>query len=79
MIGVVGNVSDGSVRNDARPTIFYGHQRLADTAMALLVRASQPEALARAAVDAIHRIDPNLAVPARRAAHIEPLIALRQE
>lgn len=62
VIGVVGNVSEGSVRNDPRPTIFYSHRQMAETNMTLLVRASRPASIAAAAVEAIHRIDPNLAV-----------------
>lgn len=62
VIGVVGNVSEGSVREDARPTVFYSHRRLTETGMTLFVRARAPEALAKAAVAAVHDIDPNLAV-----------------
>ena len=62
VIGVVGNVSEGSVRDNPQPTLFYSHRRLQETEMTLLVRTSQPEALAKPAVAALHAIDPNLAV-----------------
>jgi predicted permease len=62
VIGVVGDVSEGSVGRDARPTIFYSHRRLAETGMTLFVRARDPESLVRAAVAAVHERDPNLAV-----------------
>jgi putative ABC transport system permease protein len=62
IIGVAGNVSEGSVRDDPQPTIFYSHRHVSETAMTLLVRTNQPSAIAGAAVAAIHRIDPNLAV-----------------
>ncbi len=62
VIGVVGNVSEGSIRNDPKPTIFYSHRRLAAPDMSLFVRTTQAEALAQPAVDAIHELDPNLAV-----------------
>src|SRR5439155_7161321 len=62
VIGVVGDVSEGSVRDNPQPTVFYSHRRLAETAMTLFVRTSQPEAVTKPAVAAVHAIDPNLAV-----------------
>jgi predicted permease len=62
IIGVVGDVSEGSVRDDPHPTIFYSHRQLNETAMTLLMRTNQPAALTNAAIAAIHRLDPNLAV-----------------
>ena len=62
VIGVVGNVSEGSVRDNPQPTLFYSHRRMSETGMTLFVRTSQPEALAKPAVAALHAIDPNLAV-----------------
>jgi putative ABC transport system permease protein len=62
VIGVVGNVSEGSVRDNPQPTVFYSHRRMAETGMTLFVRTNQPEALTKPAVAALHDIDPNLAV-----------------
>jgi putative ABC transport system permease protein len=62
VIGVVGNVSEGSIRDNPQPTVFYSQRRLQETAMTLFVRTGQPEALTKAAVAALHQIDPNLAV-----------------
>jgi putative ABC transport system permease protein len=62
VIGVVANVSEGSVRAAPQPTVFYSHRQMPETGMTLLVRASQPQAIAGAAVQAIRRMDPNLAV-----------------
>jgi putative ABC transport system permease protein len=62
IIGVVGNVSEGSVRDDPQPTVFYSHGQMNEAGMTLFVRAEQPAAIANAAVAAIHRLDPNLAV-----------------
>jgi predicted permease len=62
IIGIVGNVSEGSVRDEPQPTVFYSHRRLAETAMTLFVRTNQPDALTKTAVGAIHAIDRNLAV-----------------
>jgi hypothetical protein len=62
VIGVAADVSEGSVRQPAQPTVFYSHRQLAETGMTVLVRASQPQAIASAAVQAIRRLDPNLAV-----------------
>jgi putative ABC transport system permease protein len=62
IVGVAANVSEGSVREAAQPTVFYSHRQMPETGMTLLVRASQPQAIAGAAVQAIRRFDPNLAV-----------------
>jgi putative ABC transport system permease protein len=62
VLGVVGNVSEGSVRDTAQPTVFYSHRQMAETGMTLFVRARQPEALTRPAVAALRALDPNLAV-----------------
>jgi putative ABC transport system permease protein len=62
IIGVVGNVSEGSVRDNPQPTVFYSHRQLTETVMMLFVRANRPASLAAPAVAAIHRLDPNVAV-----------------
>jgi ABC-type antimicrobial peptide transport system permease subunit len=62
VIGVVANVSEGSVKAGAKPTVFYSHRQMSETGLTLVVRASQPQAIAGAAVQAIRRLDPNLAV-----------------
>ena len=62
VIGVVGNVNQGSVRDQARPTVFYSHRQMPETAMTLLVRANRAETIARSAVGVLHALDPNLAV-----------------
>jgi putative ABC transport system permease protein len=62
VIGVVGNVNEGSLRNDPAPTIYYSHRQLTETGMTLVARADRPTAVATLAVDAIRRLDPNLAV-----------------
>ena len=62
IIGVVGDISEGSAREGAQPTVYYSHRRLTETAMTLFVRAENPETLGRAAVAEIRRLDPNLAV-----------------
>lgn len=62
IVGVAGDVSEGSVRDDPQPTIFYSHRQMNETGMTLFVRTHQPETIANAAVAAIHRLDPNLAV-----------------
>jgi putative ABC transport system permease protein len=62
IIGVVGDVNEGSVRGKAQPTVFYSHRQMAETSMTLVARATRPAAIATAAVAAIQRLDPNLAV-----------------
>lgn len=62
ILGVVGDVSEGSVRDGAEATIFYNLRGLPETSMTLFVRADRAESLARPAVAALQAIDPNLAV-----------------
>ena len=54
IIGVVGDVSEGSLRDGAKPTVFYSHRQMPETGMTLFARAKQPTALAGSAVNAIH-------------------------
>jgi putative ABC transport system permease protein len=62
IIGVVGNVSEGSVRENAQPTVFYNIATMPEFSMTFLLRTRRIEATTPAAIAAIHRIDPNLAV-----------------
>ena len=62
IIGVVGDVSEGSVRENAQPTVFYSHRQMSETAMTLFVRTAQPGPIAASAIAEIRRADPNLAV-----------------
>jgi putative ABC transport system permease protein len=62
IIGVVGDVSEGSVKDSATPTVFYSHRQMPEIAMTLFVRTRQPGAVTASAVGEIRRLDPNLAV-----------------
>jgi len=61
IIGVVGNVGEGSMRGAPRPTIFYSHSQL-PLGPTLFVRTDRPVATAEAVTSAIHRMDPNLVI-----------------
>jgi putative ABC transport system permease protein len=62
IIGVVGDINEGSVRDTTQPTVYYSHGQMAEMAMTMVMRTTRPAAVAGAAVEAIHRLDPNLAV-----------------
>jgi putative ABC transport system permease protein len=62
IVGVVGDVRSGSVRGEASPTVYYSHRQMPEQGMSYVIRTTQPAALSRRAVDALHSIDPNLAV-----------------
>lgn len=61
IIGVVGDVGEGSMRGAPRPTIFYNHSQL-PLGPTLFVRTDRPAATAEAVTGVIRRMDPNLAV-----------------
>jgi putative ABC transport system permease protein len=61
IIGVVGDVGEGSMRGAPRPTIFYSHRQL-PLGPTLFVRTERPAATAEAVTSAIRRMDPNLAI-----------------
>ena len=61
IIGVVGNVGEGSMRAAPRPTIFYNHSQLPLGAV-LFARTDRPVATAEAVTSAIRRMDPNVVV-----------------
>jgi putative ABC transport system permease protein len=62
ILGVVGDVTEGGVRAGAEPTIFYSNRQLNETNMTLFLRAPRPQSQVAAAVAALRRLDPNLAV-----------------
>ena len=62
IIGVVGDVSEGSVRENAQPTVFYSHRQMPELGMTLFVRTSQPGAVSASVLALIRRADSNLAV-----------------
>ena len=62
ILGVVADVSEGSVRRAAQPTVFYSNRQLSETSMTLFLRANRPGAQIAPAVAALRRLDPNLAV-----------------
>jgi putative ABC transport system permease protein len=62
IIGVVGDVPDGALRNDARPTVFYSHRQLSEPTMTLFVRTAQPGALSTRVIQEVHALDANVAI-----------------
>jgi len=62
IIGVVGDVSELSVRGDVRPTIYYSHRQLADAGMTLFIRSDRLAAATDGVMRAIRQLDPNVPV-----------------
>ena len=62
IVGIVGDVSEGSVRAAPKPTVFYSHGRMPWTTMTLFVRARQPESVVKPVTAALHELDPGLVV-----------------
>jgi ABC-type antimicrobial peptide transport system permease subunit len=62
IIGVVGDVSEGSVRVPPKPTVFYSHGRMPWTTMTLFVRERQPGSTVGPVTAALHALDPTLVV-----------------
>jgi putative ABC transport system permease protein len=72
IIGVVGNVGEGSMRGAPRPTIFYSHRQL-PLGELLFVRTDRPAATAEAVTSAIRRMEPNVVI--RRVRMFEEAVA----
>jgi putative ABC transport system permease protein len=62
IIGVVGDVSEGSVRLAPQPTVFYSHGRMPWATMKIFVRGRQPESLVKPVTAALHELEPALVV-----------------
>src|SRR4029077_6578867 len=62
IIGIVGDVSENSVRAAPRPTVFYTHGRMPWTTMTLFVRAHQPELAVKPITAVLHELDSTLVV-----------------
>jgi predicted permease len=62
IIGVVRDVPEGSLRSDARPTVFYSHRQLSEATMTLFVRMNQPTVLTTQVTNEIHKLDAKVAV-----------------
>src|SRR5688572_17336346 len=62
IIGVVGDVSEGSVRAAAQPTVFYSHGRMPWATMKIFVRGRQPESLLKPVTAVLHELEPALVV-----------------
>jgi putative ABC transport system permease protein len=62
IIGVVGDVSEGSVRAAPSPTVFYSHGRMPWATMTLFVRGRQPESVVKPITAALRDLDPTLVV-----------------
>src|SRR2546429_6662372 len=62
IIGLVGDVSEGSVRAAPQPTVFYSHGRMPWATMTLFVRGPQPESAVKPVTAVLHELDPTLVV-----------------
>jgi putative ABC transport system permease protein len=66
IIGVVGDISEGSVRIAPKPTVFYSHGRMPWATMTLFVRGRQPESVVKPITAALRDLDPTLVVSSVR-------------
>jgi putative ABC transport system permease protein len=62
IVGVVGDVKEGTLRSDAEPVVFVDNSHVTFTRMTLFVRADRLEGLPQAAVQVVREMDPNLPV-----------------
>jgi putative ABC transport system permease protein len=63
IVGVVGNVREGSLTGEAVPTVYYVHAHMPYGQMTLVVRSERdPEALVGSVRSTMHDLDPTLAV-----------------
>jgi putative ABC transport system permease protein len=62
VIGVVGDVSEGSIRDRPQPTVYYNYRQMAAPAMTLFVRSRAAERLGNQVSHALHSLDPTIPV-----------------
>ncbi|HYR89546.1 MAG TPA: FtsX-like permease family protein [Terriglobia bacterium] len=62
IIGIVGDVKEGSLRSVAEPTVFYNHRPLPYPGMTLFVRTSRGAEITREATQIVRDTDRNLPV-----------------
>jgi predicted permease len=62
IVGVVGDVKEGSLRREAQPTFYSDHGHAPSESMALFVRAEPAQGLPQAAVRVIREMDPDVPV-----------------
>jgi predicted permease len=66
VIGVVGDVSEGSIRDQPQPTVYYNHREMPAPVMTLFVRTRTPEPLGGRIADALRALDPTVPVTRMR-------------
>ncbi len=57
IVGVVGDLKEGSLGKEPAPTVYYVHSQIPYTAMVLVVRANSPQALIPSVQRTIHELD----------------------
>jgi putative ABC transport system permease protein len=62
IVGVVGDVKEGSLRGVAEPTVFYNHRQLSFPGMTLFVRSTRGAEMTREAIQIVREMDRNLPV-----------------
>jgi putative ABC transport system permease protein len=62
IIGVVGDVKEGSLRGGPEPTVFYTYRQLLSPGMTLFLLSRRGAELAREAEQIVHEIDRNLPI-----------------
>jgi predicted permease len=62
VIGVVGDVSEGTLRDQPQPTVYYNHRDFTEAVRALFVRTRTAEPLGQRIADALRAIDPTVPV-----------------
>lgn len=62
IVGIVGDVKEGSLRRNAEPVVFVDYDHMTFAAMTLFLRAGRPQGLSQAAAQVIREMDPDLPV-----------------
>jgi predicted permease len=69
IVGVVADVSEGSIREAPVPTVFYNFRQLTYAGVTFFVRSKDPSSVMRASVQSVRDIDPTLPVTQVRTLH----------
>jgi putative ABC transport system permease protein len=79
IVGVVADISEGTLWDSGQPTVFYNHAQLPSPAMTVVVRTAPSQRVDRAVVEALSQIDRTVTVADVQGIEVELGASLARE